>query len=198
MKTFLLALLALAIAPLAFAQSYKIKPGDVLEITVLEDPSLNRNALVLPDGRISMPLAGPVQAAGLSIEDVQNNLADSLAGNFAARPNVFVSLNQVAAPRGAGGPPATVEVYVLGEVGKPGAVAVERGTNMLQLMAVIGGPTRFAATKRIQLRRVDPKTGIETVSNFNYNSILRGGSSVGAPVLQDGDVVVVPERRLFE
>ena len=66
MRNFLLAaLLALLAAPLAYAQSasYRIQPGDQLAITVLEDETLNRTTLVLPDGRISVPLAGTVQAA---------------------------------------------------------------------------------------------------------------------------------------
>ncbi len=199
MKILALITAMLLAAPMALAQAYLIKPGDTLEITVLEDPSLNRNALVLPDGRISMPLAGPVQASGLPIEQVQSNIADALASNFAARPNVFVSLANIAraAPTG-GGVPRTIEVYVLGEVGNPGTVTVDRGTNILQLMAIIGGPTRFAATKRIQLRRVDKKTGQETMSTFNYNSIIRGGAITGAYTLADGDIVIVPERRLFE
>ena len=198
MKPILLACLALLMAPMALAQSYLIKPGDTLEITVLEDPSLNRQTLVLPDGRISVPLAGPVQAAGLSIEQVQANLARALQGNFAATPNVYISLAGLA-PQG-GGPvaPRTIDIYVLGEVAKPGAFTVEKGTNILQLMAIVGGPSRFAATKRIQLRRTNAKTGQESIANFNYDAIVRGRAAGGLGALQDGDVIVVPERRLFE
>ena len=85
----------------------------------------------------------------------------------------------------------------MGEVNKPGRLDIEPGTTLLQFLAENGGLTKFAATKRIQLRRVDSKTGKETLYNFNYKAVQKGAN---APVivLREGDVVVVPERRLFE
>ncbi len=203
MKPIILTLLAVLLAPLAFAQgAYVIKPGDTLEISVLEDPTLNRNALVLPDGRISVPLAGTVRAAGLTIEQVQVAIARGLAANFASTPNVFVSLAALApaAPPVATAPVEleAVEIYVLGEVNNPGQVSVSPGTTMLQLMAVVGGPSQYAATKRIQLRRINPQTGVEHMSTFNYDRVLRGGQTPSLGALVDGDIIVVPERRLFE
>ena len=95
MKRILLAFLLVlpGIAP-AFAQSagYRIQPGDELAITVLEDDTLNRQLLVLPDGTISVPLAGTVRAGGRSVESVEAAIADQLASNFAVRPSVFVSV----------------------------------------------------------------------------------------------------------
>jgi polysaccharide export outer membrane protein len=75
---------------------------------------------------------------------------------------------------------------------------VERGTTVLQALALSGGFTRFAATKRIQLRRTDPQTGAQSVYNIDYRAIEQGASSIGGTVLADGDVIIVPERRLFE
>ena len=71
------------------------------------------------------------------------------------------------------------------------------GTNVLQLLAEIGGFSDFAATKRIQLRRKD-KSGAERVYNVNYEAILEGQSSVGMTTLTSGDVIIVPQRKLFE
>ena len=87
-------LAVLLAAPMAVAQSagYRIQPGDQLAITVLEDDTLNRQLLVLPDGRISVPLAGSIQASGRSVESVESAIADRLASNFAVRPSVFVSV----------------------------------------------------------------------------------------------------------
>ena len=63
MKKFLIALIATVFATGAFAQSgYQIRTGDTLQIEVLEDPSLNRSVLVLPDGTISFPFAGSVRS----------------------------------------------------------------------------------------------------------------------------------------
>ena len=71
--TVLAILFAMLAAPAAFAQSagYRIQPGDSLAVTVLEDDTLNRQLLVLPDGRISVPLAGSVTAGGRTVEQVE-------------------------------------------------------------------------------------------------------------------------------
>jgi polysaccharide export outer membrane protein len=195
MRKFLLAtLLALLAAPLAYAQSagYRIQPGDQLAITVLEDETLNRTALVLPDGRISVPLAGSVQASGRSVDAVESAIADRLASNFAVRPSVFVSVVAISDTG------ETFPIYVVGQVGAPGQLEVEAGTTLLQAVALAGGLERFAATKRIQLRRTDPATGQERLYLFNYNAVERGGAIQSMITMREGDVIVVPERHLFE
>ena len=195
MKRVLIAALALLMAaPMAFAQGagYRIQPGDELAVTVLEDETLNRQTLVLPDGRISVPLAGSVQAAGQTVEAVERTIADQLASNFAVRPNVFVSVVTVNEEG------ATFPIYVLGRVGEPGVREVEVGTTLLQAISLAGGFDRFAATKRIQLRRMDPQSGQEQLYVFNYNAVERGAGIEAMITLREGDVVLVPERRLFE
>jgi polysaccharide export outer membrane protein len=189
--TFLLMLLAVP-AALAQSASYRIQPGDQLQITVLEDETLNRQLLVTPDGQISVPLAGTVRVAGQTVSSVESTIADRLASNFAVRPSVFVALTAVDEAAG------LFDIYVLGEVGNPGVRQVEVGTTLLQALALAGGPARFAATKRIQLRRTDPATGQEKLFLFNYNAVERGGSIQSMIAVRDGDVIIVPERRLFE
>jgi polysaccharide export outer membrane protein len=195
MRQFLLAVLVSAlVAPLALAQAagYRIQPGDELAITVLEDDTLNRQVLVLPDGRISVPLAGSVQAAGNSVEAVERVIADRLASNFAVRPSVFVSVVSVVEEE------ETFPIYVLGQVNSPGLVEVLPGTTLLQAVALSGGLDRFAASRRIQLRRSDPSTGQERLYLFNYRAVERGGSIQSMITMREGDVIIVPERRLFE
>ena len=199
MRKFLLAaLLALFAAPLAApmaeAQSatYRIQPGDQLAITVLEDETLNRTTLVLPDGSISVPLAGSIKASGRTVDAVEGAIADRLASNFAVRPSVFVSVTTVSDTG------ETFPIYVVGQVGDPGMREVEIGTNLLQAIALAGGLDRFAATKRIQLRRTDPATGQERLYIFNYDAVERGGAIQSMITMREGDVIVVPERHLFE
>ena len=192
-------LLPLAASSVAAQDSYKIKPGDVLRIEVLEDQSINRDALVLPDGRVSVPLAGTVQAGGLSVDQVRSSITSTLAPNFAAEPTVFVSLRSVAqaAPVATGPYVApSIKVYVLGEVANPGLVEMEPGTTLMQAFALVGGFSRFAAKKRVQLRRT--MSGAESIYPVNYEAILAGTSTMGATVLAGGDVIVVPQRKLFE
>lgn len=197
---FLYALLAavlmvpLAAIPALAQDSYRVKSGDVVRIEVLEDASLNRDALVLPDGRISLPLAGTVQAAGRSIEEIQQDLTGRLAPNFAAPPTVFVTLNQLAPPAAASGPvaAATIGIFLMGESANPGRLEVEPGATVLQVLAQSGGFTPFAAKKRIQLRRGGQ------VYAFDYTAIEKAGGTGFDTVVQEGDVIVIPTRRLFE
>lgn len=174
-------------------QAYQLRTGDTLRLEVLEDQSLDRLLLIAPDGQISVPLVGGVQAAGRTIAAVQADLVERLSPNFATAPTVFVAL-EAQRPRVTGPERAapTIDVFVLGEVNNPGKREVDPDTIVLQLLAETGGFTRFAATKRLQLRR-DGKS-----FPLNYKDIEAGTSQSGMMQLMDGDVLVVPQRRLFE
>lgn len=194
--TFLLSVTA------AVAQNgYRIQPGDVLSIEVLQDPSLNREVLVLPDGSISFPFAGSVQAGGNTIGQVASAIASGISSNFASPPNVFVnvrSLRETAPRTGGVAAPATITVYFMGEVVTPGARELPVGVTFLQALSESGGLTNFAAERRIQIRRTDPHTLQQSVSTINYRALSAGGRLVQDIRLADGDVILVPERQLFE
>lgn len=198
---FLAALLVMAgLTGAAMAQSnYLVQPGDTLQVEVLEDSNLNRHVLVLPDGSISFPMAGSVTAGGRSVDAVARTLAAGMASNFAVEPTVLVSVAALA-PRQARkkAEPNLMNIYVLGEVNAPGRKEILPGTTLLQFLAESGGLSRFAAVKRIQLRRIDPASGKETIYPFNYRTMGGSDSISGTTVLAPGDVIVVPERRLFE
>jgi len=201
MMRLLAALLVLAgFAGAAMAQSdYRIKPGDTLQVEVLEDPNLNRTVLVLPDGSISVPMAGSVRAGGRNVDAVAQMISSRMASNFAVEPTVLVSVAALAPrePRREA-EPELMNVYILGEANEPGRKEVLPGTTLLQFLAEAGGLSRFAAEKRIQLRRVDPDSGQERVYPFNYRTMGGSDSISGTTVLAPGDVIFVPERRLFE
>lgn len=197
MKTFLFAVVSMILATAAVAQSgYQIRPGDTLQVEVMEDPSLNRSVLVLPDGTISFPFAGSVRASGRTAGQVSDTITSGISSNFATAPNVFVTVETLRASTGSTGP-ARIDVYMMGEIAAPGEKKLARGTTLIQALASTGGFTPFAATKRILLRRTDAN-GKQTVSRINYKAIA-DGAAVGQDIrLRDGDVIIVPERRLFE
>jgi polysaccharide export outer membrane protein len=171
--------------------TYRIKSGDSLNVEVLEDPTLNRNTLVLPDGSINFPLAGSVAAGGRTVDQVRKDLTQALSPSFASPPTVFVSVGAVGiSPAATFSAPATKNIYVIGEIATPGKLVTTKNTTILQAIAEAGGLTRFAADKRIQLRR-----GGDT---FIYNYRTNSGGLSGNTVLAPGDVIVVPQRRLFE
>ncbi|MDH2328617.1 polysaccharide biosynthesis/export family protein [Cereibacter sp. SYSU M97828] len=201
-------LAAALLASPALAQSgYQLQPGDVVRVEVLEDPALNRSTLVLPDGSINFPQAGAIRAAGLSVEQVQSALSNALSANFATPPTVYASVASLAPPPlpSMGGAAASeeivngIKVYVMGEVSEPGLKEVEAGTNLLQFMAQAGNVGNFAARKRIELHRMDAATGTGRIYVFDLNKVGGGANRIsGMTQLVEGDVVVVPQRRLFE
>lgn len=173
--------------------AYKISSGDTLQIEVLEDSSLNRDSLVLPGGTISFPYAGSVSAAGRTTGDVAADLSSRLASNFATAPTVFVSVAEIPLP--VAGPTVNLarstDIFITGEIANPGKLEA-RGITILQAIAQGGGLTKFAAGKRIQLRRGDK------IYPYNYYTNGGSGSISGNTRLAPGDVVVVPQRTLFE
>jgi Periplasmic protein involved in polysaccharide export len=190
------ACVAAASAASALAQSFALSPGDTIDVSVLEDPALGRQVLVRPDGRISLPLAGTLQAAGRTPEALANDIRGRLAGDFVSPPTVTVSLiglgaeeeqeaDEVAAA-------SLARIYVIGAVNAPGAYDVELPIDVLQALANAGGPDVFAARDRIQVRRA------AEVLFFDYEQIEDGAVPPNLIEMADGDVLVVPERGLFE
>ncbi len=222
MRVIFLALWAIFCAGMAFAQgNYVVRAGDTLNIEVLEDASLNRSVIVLPDGRFSFPFAGTVQAGGRSLNQIEASVGAAIASNFAAPPNVFISIQELRAEpqptpfeiasaqvraRAAferqpnllpeTGP--TMSVFLLGEVLAPGPQDVPVGTTFLQALSRSGGFSNFAALKRVQVRRTNADTGAQSMFTINYKDLARGAELNGNVVLQEGDVILVPQRRLFE
>lgn len=188
--------LPLAFGQTALAQEYRIQSGDRLTVEVLEDASLNRTLVVLPSGTIDFPYAGSIQVAGQSPTAVSNQISQALSGVLASPPTVFVTATPLIEPVTPVEPEANiVNIYIMGEASAPGPKAVLPGTTFLQALSQAGGLTPFAATKRIQLRRTSMPGQVITV---NYAAIMRGAGMNVDPVLAEGDVIVIPERGLFE
>lgn len=177
------------------AERYILEPGDVLSVSVLEDPLLDRQVLVAPDGIIALPLAGTITAEGLTTEQLQRTIQNRLRKNFVERPNVTVALVSTTEDED-----DLLDVYVLGEVARPGRYEyeAEKPITVLQALTLAGGLGPFAATERIQVREVIAAT--ETLRLFNYEAAQDGllNNSRDLSALQDSAVIVVPERGLFE
>ena len=184
----------------ARADTYLLRPGDKIEVTVWQEPKLNRVVVVAPDGRISFPLAGRIKAGGSSVESVEAALKARLAKQYTSEIDVTVAIAEIKEkpPR----PPAPPEekilpgIFVTGEVAKPGRYEYRSSINVLQAIALAGGLGAFAAEKRIKIRRKEGST--ETLYEFDYEAFTEGFDLTGNMLLLSGDVVIVPERGLFE
>lgn len=175
---------------------YKVRPGDTLDITVWQDPKLNRRVIVEPDGRVAFPLAGSFQAGGRPVSVIEATLKQLLAKSFAEELDISVSLVQKEEPQVPPEPEIDPSFYVTGEVAKPGQFAFKTPTNVLQAIAMSGGLGPFAASKRIKIRRI--VDGEERLYDFNYDAFISGQDMSGNMQLDAGDVVIVPEKWLFE
>lgn len=181
----------------AFAQ--RLKPGDALDISVFQDSKLDRRVIIDQSGQIAFPLAGRVRAAGRTEADIENDLKERLKKNYQGEAvDVTVSLAALAKPE----PVQPVEedlkprIFVTGEVQRPGAISVRRNTTLMQAIAMAGGLGPYAARSRVQVfRRVK---GQETKMVFDYRAFESGEDLSRNIELRAGDVVVVPERGLFE
>jgi len=178
----LLAALLAAAAPWAAAQdesSYRLGPEDVLEISVWKEEALKKDVLVRPDGGLSFPLIGDVQAAGKTVEELRTEIAKRLE-KFIPDPVVSVLLQKVVSNK----------IFVIGRVTKPGDFPAGRYVDVLQALSMAGGLTPFADEKDICVLRREG--GEQRVFHFDFKAVSRGEKLEQNLRLQGGDVVVVP------
>ena len=160
-------------------ETYQLGPEDAIEVTVWKEPDLTKQLVVRADGKISYPLVGEIQAAGMTVKQLQDEISKRLA-KFVTDANVTVILLKT----------QYYKVFVTGKVNKPGDFVVGRPTDVMQAISMAGGLTPFASPKSIVvLRRVGGK---DEVYPFNYNDVSRGISLEQNRTLLPGDVVVVP------
>jgi len=181
-QTILISLLCLAaFCTRADTVPYKINPGDVLVVFVWNEKDLTQEVLVRPDGTISIPLAGQVNAGGLSVVQVEKNLTDALSKFMKDKPAVTVAVKET---RG-------YNIFVLGKVNRPGVFPINQPTDVMQALAMAGGLNTFAAENGIQILRRDA-SGVQNAIRFRYSEVKSGDALTTNIVLQSGDIVVVP------
>jgi len=178
-----IAMLVALSAPSAFGQDgppgYRISPEDVLEISVWKEEDLQREVIVRPDGGISFPLVGDIQAAGKTTEELQQDITGSLETYI---PDAVVTVSVVEL-RG-------MRVYVSGKVRNPGQFVVGRYIDVLQAITLAGGLTPFADQNDIHvIRRTEQG---EQVFDFDYKAVQRGRKLEQNIRLESDDIVVVP------
>ena len=181
---------------IAGARAETLKPGDSLSISVLQDPKLDRTVVVDPSGEIAFPLAGHIRASGLSPQALENILKSKLKGNY-KDDDLVVTVAVANSPKDIPEEDLKPKVFITGEVARPGSYVVRQPTTLMQAIALAGGVGPFAAKQRIQVRRRSPG-GDETIFMFNYKAYEAGADLEGNIRLRAGDVIMVPERGLFD
>lgn len=167
------------VQPVSQDSGYIVQPGDILEISVWKEKDLQREVVVLPDGSLSFPLAGEIQANGKTVEQLRKDIGTRL-GKYIPGAVVTVSAKQIQGNK----------IYVVGKVARPGEFTASRYVDVMQALSIAGGVTPFAAVNSIQvLRRVN---GVQTAIPFKYSKVASGRDLRYNIILQSGDVVVVP------
>src|SRR3978361_991729 len=178
------------------ADAQTVKSGDALSISVLQDPKLDRNVVVDPRGEIAFPLAGHGRARGLTAQALESILKAKLKGNYKDE-NLDVTVAVANSPKDIPEEDLKPKVFITGEVISPGSYVVRQPTTLMQAIALAGGIGPFAAKQRIQVRRRGTG-GDETIFMFNYKAYEAGADLEGKIRLRAGDVILVPERGLFD
>ena len=178
------------------AEAQTLKPGDSVSISVLQDPKLDRTVVVDPMGEIAFPLAGHIRARGLTPVALENVLKNKLKNNYKDE-NLDITVAVAHAPKEIPEEDLKPKIFITGEIIRPGSYVVRQKTTLMQAIALAGGIGPFAAKNRIQVRRRAP-SGDETIFMFNYRAYEAGSDLEGNITLRAGDVIMVPERRLFE
>lgn len=158
--------------------NYRIGPEDVLHIDVWGNPELTRDAIVRPDGMISLPLIQDVKAEGLTAAELSGGIQRKLLP-FIKNPEVAVIVTKINATK----------VFVIGQVTRPGTYPLRGDVSVLQALSLAGGFTPFASPKKIKV--ISSKGGKQEVHKVNYYDIIGKGKK-GDYYLKPGDTVVVP------
>lgn len=158
---------------------YIIGPEDSLSINVWKEAELSHAVQVRPDGKISLPLLNDLQAAGLSPQQLAASITEKLR-KFISEPQVTVIVTSILSRR----------IYIMGEVAKPGAVALLHGMTVLQALSGSGAFSQFADTRKIYILRNE--NGKQVKYSFNYKEVIKGRHTEQNIELKPGDTIVVP------
>ncbi|MBT9317467.1 polysaccharide biosynthesis/export family protein [Leptothoe spongobia] len=187
------------VTPSQFSQGissydYLLGSGDQIAIEVVGYPEFADNHVVLPDGTISIPLIGPVQASGRTLSSLANAIENQLGSSYLVNPIVDLSLLTL----------RPISVTLSGEVHRPGPLLLDslqtnrnegpntgRGPTLVNALIEAGGVTNFADIREITVRRFDANGRPETIALNFWDSLVSEPTAINL-MLRDGDSIIVP------
>ncbi len=160
-------------------QSYKLRQGDLIQVSVWGEDKMQKESLVLPDGNITYPLAGRVEVAGLTSTEVEKRIAEKLKA-YLPDPQVSVVIVSITGNI----------AHVMGKVLKPGQVLMRGPMTVLDALSMAGGLDKFADRSGIKVLRKTPQ-GQKAIPVY-YDQLIRGQNLEGNITLNPGDTILVP------
>lgn len=162
-------------------QDYRIGPEDVLEISVWKNADLSKTVNVRPDGKISLPLVGDLQAGGLTPTQLKEEITSRLK-TYQETAVVSVIVQAVNSYR----------VFIVGEVRTPGTYLLKNRTTVLQAISLAGGFTQFASKNKIMVIR-QKADGTDERIKVRFDDLVYGDeNSKKNLTLNPGDTIFVP------
>jgi len=153
----------------ATTASPRLQAGEKIRVTVYGETSLSGDYQIDPSGFVSVPLAGAVKAAGLSLSELEQDLITNFRSQYLRNPQVTVSVIEYR------------PFYIIGEIQKPGAYPYSSGLNIMRAIAIAGGTTHRASKSTIEIQHADEKE-------------MREYSLAASAPLLPGDVIRIPQR----
>jgi len=164
---------------------YFIGPEDILEITVWKNADLSKTVQVRPDGRISLPLLGDIVAVAKTPTQLTEEISSGLK-SYMENPTISILVKDV----------NSYQLYVLGEVNKPGKYPLKSKTTLLQGITVAGGFTAMAARNKIVVFRFSKDGEGLAKLKASYDDIVVRDGSIQNIELMPGDQIVVPSETM--
>lgn len=163
-------------------QAYKLQPGDLINIQVFQEESMERTLRISGNGTITFPLVGSIRVAGLSQQEAEDSLANKLRA-YLRNPQVSMLVKEY----------GNKTVYVLGQVQKPAAIQIppEKSLTVLEAITSVGGFTEVANTSKVRVLRME--NGKQNAIDVDVTQITKQGNKSMDIVLNPGDVVFVPQ-----
>lgn len=160
-------------------QEYLLNAGDILFVSVWQEKDMQQELLVSPDGSVSFPLIGHLQASGKTIPALTDEIKTRLE-KFIPDANVTVTLRQTPGNR----------VFVVGQVNRPGEILMRAPMDVLQVLSSAGGGNAYADLGDVKVIRRE--AGKQTVFDFDFSEVAKGKNLDQNRLLRNGDVVIVP------
>jgi polysaccharide export outer membrane protein len=162
-----------------------VGPGDVLEVTVLDQPDASRSTTVQSDGRFTMPFLGDVEVAGKTVSEIQAIITERLGKDFLVNPRVEVRVREF----------ASQFALVLGEVIMPGLRALRGNTRLIDVLFESGGFRPSASTELFIQRTDGVLPNGQKSGRFRMTAKMTESDLTNADLLlKNGDVVTATPK----
>lgn len=165
-------------ASTAAMDNYRIKTGDVLDITVWKNDELNMSVMVDDAGKVDYPFLGILDVGNKTVAEVKTMIAEGLNKDYIVNPKVNIRLNT-----------QSLSFFVFGEIGRPGTYKYESKLDVLKAVTMAGGFTDFAS-KKVKIIRKD-ETGKEHEFRVNTSKLTRATANRDEYLIEPGDTIVV-------